>query len=223
VTLDRGQAYLGVMVDDLVTRGVTEPYRMFTSRAEFRLSLRVDNADQRLTDLGFTWNIVGRQRAAAWRERKQALAEARSRLQAVAVTPAEAARRGLLVNQDGQRRSAWELLSYPDLDFAALRRAFPELAGIPDPIAGQLEIDARYAVYMDRQADEIAQLRREEAAALPDGLDYDIAGLSNEVRERLTAARPASLAQASRIEGMTPAALALIALHARRAGPRRTA
>jgi tRNA uridine 5-carboxymethylaminomethyl modification enzyme len=223
VMLDRGQAYVGVMIDDLVTRGVTEPYRMFTSRAEFRLSLRVDNADQRLTDLGFTWNIVGADRAAAWRAKKSTLAEARARLEALAVTPAEAAKRGLAVNQDGQRRSAWELLSYPDLNVAALRRAFPELGDVPEPIGAQLEIDASYAVYMARQAGEIAQLRREEAAALPDDLDYAIPGLSNEVREKLEAARPASLAQASRIEGMTPAALALIALHARRASPRRTA
>jgi tRNA uridine 5-carboxymethylaminomethyl modification enzyme len=223
VTLDRGQAYLGVMVDDLVTRGVTEPYRMFTSRAEFRLSLRVDNADQRLTDLGFTWNIVGPGRAAAWRDKSAKLADGRARLEALFVTPAEAARRGLQVNRDGQRRSAWELLSYPDFGFAALRRAFPEFAGVPDDIAAQLEIDASYAVYMDRQAAEIAQLRREEAAELPGNIDYDIAGLSNEVREKLEAARPASLAQASRIEGMTPAALALVALHARRASARRGA
>ncbi len=215
--IDRSEAYLGVMIDDLVTRGVTEPYRMFTSRAEYRLSLRADNADQRLTAKGRALGCIGPERAQRFAEKMAALTAARDFARAVAVTPSEAEPFGFALKKDGQRRTAFDLLSYPDTTIAAVARIWPQLAGLPRAIAEQLEIDAKYAVYLDRQAADIAAYRRDEAVTLPDDLDYAaIAGLSNEVRQRLSTARPHTLGQAGRIDGITPAALTVLALYLRR-------
>ena len=219
IVFDRAEAYLGVMIDDLVTRGVTEPYRMFTSRAEYRLTLRADNADQRLTKRGLEIGCVGARRGKQFLNKISALEAARSWAQSVTVTPNEANRFGLVLNQDGQRRSAWQLLSYPQIDVATLTRIWPEVAAIDPQIAAQLETDAKYAVYVARQAEDVERFRRDEALPLPDALDYaSIPGLSMELRQKLAAVRPRTIGQADRVEGMTPAALALVALHARRAG-----
>jgi tRNA uridine 5-carboxymethylaminomethyl modification enzyme len=219
IIFDRAEAYLGVMIDDLVTRGVTEPYRMFTSRAEYRLTLRADNADQRLTSRGIETGCVGAERGKQFLNKISALDAARAWAQSVSVTPNEANRFGLVLNQDGQRRSAWQLLSYPQIDVPTLSRIWPEAAAIDPKIAGQLETDAKYAVYVARQAEDVERFRRDEALRLPDALDYaSIPGLSMELRQKLAAVRPRTIGQADRVEGMTPAALALVALHARRAG-----
>ncbi|HVY52000.1 MAG TPA: tRNA uridine-5-carboxymethylaminomethyl(34) synthesis enzyme MnmG [Devosia sp.] len=211
IVLSRTQSYLGVMVDDLVTRGVAEPYRMFTSRAEFRLQLRSDNADQRLTPLGIARGLVGAERADAFSTKVKALEDARTMLQSRRVTPTAARRAGIPVNADGQARSAFELMAYPDVDPRGLAALWPDIAAIPNPVLEQLSIDARYAVYLERQQADVEALRREEGIALPDWLDYsEIPGLSNEIRQKLMAARPATLAQAQAIEGMTPAAATLI-------------
>ncbi|HMK89195.1 MAG TPA: tRNA uridine-5-carboxymethylaminomethyl(34) synthesis enzyme MnmG [Methylocystis sp.] len=216
ILFDRAEAYLGVMIDDLVTRGVSEPYRMFTSRAEYRLSLRADNADERLTPRGLTLGCVGARRAAVFCEREAKLRVARAALQRLSLTSAEAARHGLPVSSDGQRRSAFSLLSFPDIDFTRLAAIWPELATVGSKIAAQVEIDAKYAVYLDRQAADIAAWRREEEALLPDALDYGaIAGLSTELSTKLGLLRPRTLGQAQRIEGMTPAALTLLAARSR--------
>ncbi len=217
IVFDRAEGYLGVMIDDLVTRGVTEPYRMFTSRAEYRLALRADNADQRLTAKGMAIGCVGRSRAERHARKMQALEAARALARGFSLTPNEAARHGLMLNRDGQRRSAFDLLSYPDIDMAALARIWPELAGLPAPVASQLEIDAKYAVYLERQAADVAAYRRDEALHLDGDIDYGgIFGLSNEVRQKLEAARPRTIGQAGRIDGMTPAALMVLAAHVRR-------
>ncbi|MBS7537615.1 tRNA uridine-5-carboxymethylaminomethyl(34) synthesis enzyme MnmG [Ancylobacter lacus] len=219
VTFDRAEAYIGVMIDDLVTRGVSEPYRMFTSRAEYRLSLRADNADQRLTARGIALGCVGAARAAAFGAKQAALQSARRFADSVALTPKEAERYGLVLNQDGHRRTGFGLLAYPDVDWATLTRIWPEeTAGIAPAIGEQVEIDAKYAVYLDRQAADIARFRRDEAAELPAALDYrGLAGLSNEIKAKLESIRPRTIGQAGRIDGMTPAALALLAAHARKA------
>ncbi|MCW5696950.1 MAG: tRNA uridine-5-carboxymethylaminomethyl(34) synthesis enzyme MnmG [Bauldia sp.] len=209
-TVSRAEGYLGVMVDDLTTRGVSEPYRMFTSRAEYRLSLRADNADQRLTPVGIRVGLVHRARREAFAAKDAALIRWRNELVARALTPDEAARHGLQVKRDGVRRSAYDLLGFPDVDLGRLAAIWPAFATIPAPVGAQLEIEAGYAAYVDRQQRDIRSLAREEAAALPD-IDYaTVPGLSNEIREKLRAARPRSLGQASRIEGMTPAALSLL-------------
>ena len=217
IVFDRADAYLGVMIDDLITRGITEPYRMFTSRAEYRLRLRADNADQRLTPRGIEIGCVAAGRAARFSEKmtklEAAIALARSR----SITPDQAIRFGLVLNRDGQRRTAFELLSYPHLRMADIARIWPEFGAIEPKIAEQLETDAKYAVYLERQGADIERFRREEAMGLPGGIDYAvIPGLSNELRQKLVAVRPSTLGQANRIDGMTPAALALVALHARR-------
>ena len=218
IVFDRAEAYLGVMIDDLVTRGVAEPYRMFTSRAEYRLTLRADNADQRLTPRGLGIGCVGAKRGKQFLNKMQALEAARAWARAVSITPNEADRFGLVLNRDGQRRSAYQLLSYPHLGIEAVSRIWPALADIHPKIAEQLEVDAKYAVYLERQAEDVERFRRDEALALPDALDYAaIPGLSNELRQKLGLVRPRTIGQADRIEGMTPAALALVALHARRA------
>jgi tRNA uridine 5-carboxymethylaminomethyl modification enzyme len=217
VTVSRADAYLGVMIDDLVTRGVAEPYRMFTSRAEYRLLLRADNADQRLTEFGIGLGLVGSNRAQAYRAKAARLARARELLGRLSLTPNAAARHGLALNRDGVRRSAFDLLSYPEIDVARLAAIWPELAGLEQPVAQQVEIDARYAVYLDRQDADIAAFRRDESVALPADLAYGaISGLSNELREKLEVARPATLDQAARIDGMTPAALTLILAESKR-------
>jgi tRNA uridine 5-carboxymethylaminomethyl modification enzyme len=217
ISFDRSEAYLGVMIDDLVTRGVTEPYRMFTSRAEYRLSLRADNADQRLTGKGIDLGAVGPERARAFEAKRAQLEAAHAQLRALTLTPNEAARHGLKINRDGIRRSAFDLLGFPDVEMATLERIWPELAAIAPKIAAQVEIDAKYAVYLERQAADIASFRRDEALRIPEALDYGaIAGLSAELRDKLIAIRPQTVGQAGRIEGITPAALTLLAAHAKR-------
>ena len=219
IVIDRAEGYLGVMVDDLVTRGVTEPYRMFTSRAEYRLTLRADNADQRLTARGQALGLVGAARATAFAAKVAALETARARAQSVNLTPNAAAAHGLNLNKDGQRRSAFDLLAYPDVDMAVIAGIWPEFSDLSPAIAAQLEIDAKYAVYLDRQAADIATLRRDEDLLFPEGLAYDdLPGLSNELKQKLARIRPRTVGQAGRMEGMTPAALALLVTYARRQG-----
>lgn len=217
VTFDRAEAYIGVMIDDLVTRGVTEPYRMFTSRAEYRLSLRSDNADQRLTARGVEVGLVGPERAALFHVKHTALKAGRHSLNTLSMTPNEAAKFGWKINQDGQRRSAWEYLAYPDIQFSDLLPAFPQLVAIAPDVRDQLSIEATYAGYIDRQKSDIEALRRDEALSISGDLDYaSIGGLSNEVRLKLEAVRPKTLGHASRIEGMTPGALTALLAHVKR-------
>ena len=220
IIIDRTEAYLGVMIDDLVTRGVTEPYRMFTSRAEYRLSLRADNADQRLTRRGLGFGCVGSQRRDYFGAKMMALDATRDLVMSLSLSPTEANKHGLTVNRDGVRRTGFDLLSYPEIYWGSLSRIWPELAAVSGPIAEQIEIDAKYAVYLDRQKRDVQSFRREEDALIPCDLDYGaMRGLSNELRSRLSLIRPATVGQASRIEGMTPAALTLVVAHL----PRRSA
>jgi tRNA uridine 5-carboxymethylaminomethyl modification enzyme len=224
IIFDRAEGYLAVMIDDLVTRGVTEPYRMFTSRAEYRLTLRADNADQRLTGKGEAIGCVGAQRARRHADKMAALAAARDLARSVSLTPNEAARHGLALNKDGQRRSAFELLSHPSIGVAQLTAIWPRFAELPSKIAEQLEIDALYDVYLSRQAADIAAYRRDESLELPDALDYtQLSGLSNEAKQRLQSVRPRTIGQAGRIDGMTPAALTLLVAHLKRKGRGRAA
>ena len=217
VTLDRAEAYIGVLIDDLVARGTAEPYRMFTSRAEYRLSLRADNADQRLTGRGEVWGCVGQVRAGAFARKQAALREARALTQRLTATPAELARAGIAVTADGQRRSAGELLAFPAIDLTALARLWPELAGLRPDVAEQIEIDGRYSGYLARQDADIRAYRRDEALRLPETLDYQaVGGLSAEIRSKLTLARPATLGAAARLSGVTPAALVALLRHVRR-------
>ncbi len=219
IVFDRAEGYLGVMVDDLIARGVTEPYRMFTSRAEYRLTLRADNADQRLTDRGVALGCVGAERARVHRAKMAALEAARAMAQAFSLTPNEAAQHGLALRKDGQRRSVFELLSYPDITIASLARIWPRLGDLDGKVAEQLEIDAKYAVYLSRQATDVDSYRRDESVVLSDDIDYGtLPGLSNEVRHKLQAHRPRTIGHAGRIDGITPAALTLLAAHVRRQG-----
>jgi len=214
VILDRATAYIGVMIDDLVTKGVSEPYRMFTSRAEYRLSLRSDNADQRLTPLGEKAGIVGFERREAFRTKMERLAVSRETMAGLSLTPNQAAKHGIVIRQDGVRRTASDLLSLPTVDFAVLTRIWPELGTLQPDIVEQLEVDAQYAGYMDRQDADILAFRRDEARVLPAGLDYGaVVGLSNEVCQKLERIRPGTLGQAARIEGVTSAALTLVLAH----------
>ncbi len=214
----RADGYLGVLIDDLTTQGISEPYRMFTSRAEWRLSLRADNADLRLTPLGMEVGCIGQVRAAAFRAKLEALTAARATLGALALSPQAAAARGIRVNQDGQRRSGLELLAYPGVTVASLAAIWPELSEVREDVAEQLEIEARYRGYLDRQAAEVEAFRREEALRLSETLDYgSLGGLSGELRQALERTRPATLGAAARIPGMTPAALTLLYRHARKA------
>jgi tRNA uridine 5-carboxymethylaminomethyl modification enzyme len=217
LTFDRAEGYVAVMIDDLVTRGVTEPYRMFTSRAEYRLTLRADNADQRLTDRGIAIGCVSAVRRRRHEEKMAALAAARAFARSVSLTPDEADRHGLALNRDGRRRSAFELLSHPNIGIARLAPIWPRLAELPAKIAEQLEIDAKYEVYLSRQAADIAAYRRDESLELPESVNYaEFVGLSNEVRQKLESARPHTIGQAARMDGITPAALTLLVAHLKR-------
>jgi tRNA uridine 5-carboxymethylaminomethyl modification enzyme len=205
------------MIDDLITRGVSEPYRMFTSRAEYRLTLRADNADQRLTDKGIALGCVGATRATRHRAKMAALAAARTLAQSLTLTPNEAARHGLSLRQDGQRRSAFELLSHSDIAVADLARIWPGFGALGRNIAEQLETDAKYAVYLGRQTADVASYRRDESLVLGDDIDFStVPGLSNEARQRLQAHRPRTIGHAGRLDGVTPATLTLLAAHLRR-------
>ncbi len=215
--LDRADAYIGVLIDDLVTLGTSEPYRMFTSRAEYRLVLRADNADQRLTPKGIALGCVAAARTRAYTAKADALAIARTLVQALRLSPNQLAARGFAVNQDGVARSASDLLALPETDIARLATLWPELAGLRADVAEQLEIDARYRGYLARQDADIRAYRRDEALELPAALDYaGLTALSMEVRTKLAAVRPATLGQAARISGVTPAALTLLLKYVRR-------
>jgi tRNA uridine 5-carboxymethylaminomethyl modification enzyme len=211
IVLDRAAAYIGVLIDDLVTKGVSEPYRMFTSRAEYRLTLRADNADQRLTPVFERAGLVGGKRWAAFAAKMARLEQGRARMRALNLTPNEAQKHGIAVRLDGTRRTAFELLSLPEVDFPVLAGIWPELHGIGPEAVEQLEIDAQYAGYLDRQEADIMAFRRDELLSLPDELDYSaVCGLSAEAAQKLASIRPATLGQASRIDGVTPAALTLV-------------
>ena len=208
IIFDRAEAYIGVLIDDLVTRGVTEPYRMFTSRAEYRLALRADNGDQRLTEKGIAAGCVGSDRADMFHVKHQALESVRQLLKTLTLSPAKAAQAGWAVNQDGRVRTAWEYLSYKDIDLNALSAIWPEISDMSEEIGTQVEIEALYSSYLERQAEDVAALRRDEDLMIPADLDYSgIGGLSNEVRQKLESVRPSTLGQAGRIEGVTPGAL----------------
>jgi tRNA uridine 5-carboxymethylaminomethyl modification enzyme len=214
VVLSRTEAYIGVMIDDLTSRGISEPYRMFTSRAEFRLSLRADNADERLTPLASGLGIVSTERLRRFKRDEQRLEKARDLAKATKVTPTEAARLGLAINKDGVRRTAYSLLTYPEVNVAWLSRLDPAFAQIDGKTAERLETEAKYSVYLDRQRADVEQIRYEESRLIPPDFDFSyISGLSNELRQKLTERRPRSIADAQRMEGMTPAALALVVAH----------
>jgi tRNA uridine 5-carboxymethylaminomethyl modification enzyme len=221
IVFDRADGYLGVMIDDLVTRGITEPYRMFTSRAEYRLTLRADNADQRLTGKGIALGCVGQARSARHGAKITALNAAKTLAKSLAITPNEAARHGLALNHDGVRRSAFELLAYPETGWAEVRAIWPELGAIAPSIAVHVEIDAKYDVYLKRQSADVDAFRRDEGLILTD-VDYaDVPGLSNEARSKLEAARPRTVGQAGRLDGLTPAALGILAAYLRREARKR--
>jgi tRNA uridine 5-carboxymethylaminomethyl modification enzyme len=216
-SVTRADGYLGVMIDDLVTRGVTEPYRMFTSRAEYRLMLRADNADQRLTPLGIAAGCVGKTRQRVYEIKAERLKAGEEVLRNLTLTPNEAAKMGLSINRDGRKRSAFDLLSYPDIDIPRLAEIWPEIGALDAAIASQLAIDARYAVYVSRQEMDVAAFRKDEAISIPADFAYNgLPGLSNELRQKLSRTRPASLGQAARLDGMTPAALMLLLAHVKK-------
>jgi tRNA uridine 5-carboxymethylaminomethyl modification enzyme len=222
IVFDRADGYLGVMIDDLVTRGITEPYRMFTSRAEYRLTLRADNADQRLTDKGIALGCVGSARSLRHGAKMAALNAAKVKTKSLSLTPNEAERHGLALNKDGQRRSAFELLAYPEIGWSEIRGIWPELSAIDPAIAVHLEIDAKYDVYLKRQTADVDAFRRDEGLILS-GIDYcAVPGLSNEARSKLEAAQPRTVGQAGRLDGLTPAALGILAAYLRREARRKT-
>lgn len=217
---DRATSYIGVMIDDLVTRGADEPYRMFTSRAEYRLLLRADNADTRLTPEGVALGCVGTARAAAHEKKAAAQMAARARLDAVSQSPSMLARQGIRIKQDGIRRTAFEMLAFPEVTFDDVVRIWPELSDISAAARATLEVEAKYAHYLARQSADVEAYRRDENLELPQDLDYrGIPGLSNEACQKLEALRPETLGQAGRIPGMTPAALVVLLRHVRR-GPK---
>lgn len=214
VTISRADAYIGVMIDDLVTNGVSEPYRMFTSRAEFRLSLRADNADERLTPLAIKAGLASRERTQRFNDIQAKLNGARQLAQSVSITPNEARGFGISLNMDGVRRSAYDLLSYSELSVSRLSEVWPALSQIDPKTAERLETEARYAVYLDRQKADVERLKQDEQREIPEDLQFDgLPGLSNELRDKLKRRRPRTLAEAQKIDGMTPSALAIIMLH----------
>lgn len=216
-TLDRAEAYIGVLIDDLIHRGAPEPYRMFTSRAEFRLLLRADNADQRLTDRGIERGCVSKERAAFWQSKKQKLEVAREMVQKLSATPKELADSGLEVNQDGRRRTLFDLLKYPNIGWGDLKTLWPEISEIEPVIKQQIEIDAIYSGYIARQQADIDALRRDEKLKIPETVDYaKIGGLSNEVQQKLKEVQPETLGAASRIPGVTPAAVIALLRHVKK-------
>lgn len=216
-SLGRDQAYIGVLVDDLTTHGAPEPYRMFTSRAEYRLTLRADNADQRLTPLGIKLGLVKTARKQAYQRKAEQLASLRNLMQSCVETPSQLAKKGLPINQDGVRRSAFDLLRYPNIKYDDLITIWPEINHYAADIREQIEIDARYAGYLARQQTDIAAFKRDEELKLPNELNYaSIAGLSNEISSKLAAQRPETLGAASRIAGITPAALATLLRYVRK-------
>ena len=215
--LSRSEAYIGVMIDDLITRGVTEPYRMFTSRAEYRLTLRSDNGDQRLTQIAIDRGFANEVRVAAFADKKSALQKAREQARSLQLSPPEANRHGLVVNQDGKRRDVFDLLAYPNIHWEKLVSIWPQLGEFDRTIREQVEIDALYAGYLDRQQADITAFRRDEAVKIPEAFDYDrVGGLSNEAKEKLKAIRPSTLGQAARVEGVTPGALTAVLAHLKR-------
>ncbi|UUX47943.1 tRNA uridine-5-carboxymethylaminomethyl(34) synthesis enzyme MnmG [Nisaea acidiphila] len=217
--LDRADAYIGVLIDDLVTKGVSEPYRMLTSRAEYRLRLRADNADQRLTAKGVSIGCVGTARAGAFKRKLSAVEEGRELARTLGGTPSALQRAGIKVNQDGVWRSAFDILGYRTVSWESLTQLWPELGGLEPAVAEQVRIDAQYAGYIERQESDVAAYRRDEALEIPADLDYaGIPGLSNEVREKLTRVAPRTIGQAARIDGVTPAAVILLLRHVRRLG-----
>jgi tRNA uridine 5-carboxymethylaminomethyl modification enzyme len=221
IIFDRADGYLGVMIDDLVARGITEPYRMFTSRAEYRLTLRADNADQRLTNKGIALGCVGQGRSLRHGAKMTALKAAKAQARSLTLTPNEAEKFGLSLNKDGQRRSAFELLAYPEIGWPEVRSIWPELSAIDPGIAVHLEIDAKYDVYLKRQVADIDAFRRDESLALG-AIDYNhVPGLSNEARSKLEAARPRTVGQAGRLDGVTPAALGILTSYLRREARRK--
>jgi tRNA uridine 5-carboxymethylaminomethyl modification enzyme len=222
--VSRADGYLGVMIDDLVTRGVSEPYRMFTSRAEYRLRLRADNADQRLTPIGLEVGCVGAARRVAYEAKARSLADAGAMLRHLTLTPSEAGRHGLDVNRDGRRRSAFDLLALPGVDIARLAGIWPQIGALSPSIAEQVAVDARYAAYVERQELDVAALRKDEALSIPPGFDFGaLPGLSTEVRQKLDKHRPSTLAQAGRIDGITPAALLILLAQLKAAPARKSA
>jgi tRNA uridine 5-carboxymethylaminomethyl modification enzyme len=222
--LDRADAFIGVMIDDLVGRGTTEPYRMLTSRAEYRLVLRADNADRRLTPLGVALGCVSSERRRAFEAKNTAIAAVEALLRQRAMTPPALRRHGWSINDDGVPRSGFDLLRYPDASVTRLAALWPDLADVPADVAEQVEIDARYAGYLERQEADIRAFRKDESLALPADLDYSAVGsLSHEVRTKLAAARPTTLGAASRISGVTPAALVALLRHVKRQPPRSSA
>ena len=220
----RADSYLGVMIDDLVTRGVSEPYRMFTSRAEYRLMLRADNADQRLTPLGIAAGCVGAPRRRAFEAKAKRLAEGEALLRGLSLTPDEAEKVGLRINRDGRKRSAIDLLSYKEIDIGCLGQVWPEINMLDEMTAGQLAIDARYAVYIARQKMDVDAFRKDEAIPIPSDFAFDaLPGLSNELRQKLNRQKPANLGQAARLDGMTPAALMLVLAHVKKGAAAKSA
>ncbi len=217
IHLSRADSYIGVMIDDLTSRGVAEPYRMFTSRAEYRLSLRADNADVRLTPIGQALGCVGTERSQRFTAYLEALDSARAMLRERSLTPNEAAKIGISLNRDGQRRSAYELLAYPELSIDSLSQRWPEFRELSPKVAAALEIEATYAVYMERQSADIAQVKRDESKVIPGSFDFAVlSGLSNELKQKLEKARPQNIAQAAKLDGMTPAALLLLLTYLRK-------
>jgi tRNA uridine 5-carboxymethylaminomethyl modification enzyme len=217
IRFSRTEAYIGVMVDDLTSRGVSEPYRMFTSRAEFRLSLRADNADKRLTPMAIELGIASSRRVDRYSEIASRLDKARDTCKSVSMTPQEAAKFGIAVNHDGVRRTAFDLLAFNDIDLGHLSQVWPELGGFDIKTAEALEIEAHYSVYLERQSEDAVMMRKEERRAIPENANFaEVPGLSNEMRQKLLKRKPSSIAEAQRIDGMTPAALALIVMEVRR-------